>query len=321
MTQNNVCAYLDVLGFKSYILKDLRGALDLLNDPQSIIFSESIERRIHPPESYTDATLRSLAERRVLGSFDYYLPFSDSIFIQSSNPDLFVAQISTFLLRTFWVKSCVFDVPESREEPSRVTMLCLDREEGKISTRETAYWFPGLFRGGISFGECVPVQINSLVNSEMRPITNLVGKAVVEAVEIVEGSAEVPRLKGPRLICSQSFYEALSDKHERYVVKVDKGYEVLWPAFAFIEGNDVKLELINQFGSLFRPAVNLWKAYNHLDVGIHYYTFLKLVVRSALHYFSFNHENLRLAQEHITTKLEEKHLQLKTGDLMGSQYT
>jgi len=319
MVQNNVCAYLDVLGFKSYILKDLRGALDLLNDPQSIILSEFIERRIHPPESYADATLRTLAERRALSSFDYFLPFSDSIFIQSSNPDLFVAQISTFLLGTFLLKSHAYDIPESNEEPSKITMSYFDLEEGKITISESN-WFPGLFQGGISFGECVPVQINSLVNSEMRPVTNLVGKAVVEAVEIVEGSAEVPRLKGPRLICSQSFYEALSDKHERYVVKVDKAYEVLWPAFVFIEGNDVKLELINQFGSLFRPAVNLWKAYNHLDVGIHYYTLLKLIVRSALHYFSFNHENLKIAQEHIITKLAQNHLQLKTGDLMGSQY-
>ena len=71
MTQNNVCAYLDVLGFKNYILKDLRGALDLLNVPQSIILSESIERRIHPTESYTDATLRALAERHAPSSFNY----------------------------------------------------------------------------------------------------------------------------------------------------------------------------------------------------------------------------------------------------------
>ncbi|MBU1207110.1 MAG: hypothetical protein KKH04_09320 [Proteobacteria bacterium] len=314
MTQNNVCAYLDVLGFKSYIFKDLRGALGLLNDCQSIIHSEFIERRIHPPESYTDATLRTLAERHALSSFDYLLPFSDSIFIRSSNPDLFVAQISTFLLRTFLVKSHAFDIPESSEEPSKVTMKYFDLEEGKISISES-YWFPGLFQGGISFGECVPVQINSLVNNEMQPITNLVGKAVVEAVQL-QGSIE-----GPRLICSQSFYQALSDKHERYVIKVDKGYEILWPAFAFIEGNDVKLELINQFGSLFRPAVNLWKAFNHLDSGIHYYNFLKLIVRSTLHYFSFNREDLKLAQEHIITKLAQKDLQLKTRDLMGSHYT
>ena len=81
------------------------------------------------------------------------------------------------------------------------------------------------------------------------------------------------------------------------LIKTDYNYEILWPAYEFIANEDVNLELINKFEHLFLPAVDLRKAYNHFEDGIHYYNFLKLIVVGTLHYFSFNDCDLKVAND------------------------
>jgi hypothetical protein len=137
----------------------------------------------------------------------------------------------------------------------------------------------------------------------------------IEAVQL-----ETSGVKGPRLICTQAFYEGLTNKYERYIIPYDKTgnlFEILWPAFAYINGNDIDLELINQFEEFFNPAVTLWKAFNHFESGINYYNFLKLIIQSTLHYFSFDATHLEKAKRHITERLRQVDMDLKTNDLMG----
>jgi hypothetical protein len=315
MNQQNACAYLDLLGFKYFLSRDLKGAIALLDNHHTIISLHNLVREMRQKRN-RPKSLVELAKRNEISSFDYFLPFSDSIFIQSSKPEKFVAQLSSFLLNTFLFKSHAFGSPENFEDPSIITMtnLKVDESGDIISTQTSEYWFPVMFRGGISFGECHPMKINSIIENKLQSIFNLVGKAVVEAVKIEQ------TVKGPRLICSKSFYDALRGSFERYIIKIDNNYEILWPAYAFIAGNDAESELINQFEDLFLPAVNLWKAYNHFDDGIHYYNFLKLIVRSTLHYFSFNDGDLKVARDFIANRLKQVDLGLKRRDLMGSHY-
>lgn len=311
------CVFLDLLGFKYYVYKDIAGAIGLLNNYQTIIHTKIKVSQITSKEREEDAELRNLIEQGRLSSFDCFLPFSDSILIQSSNPDLLIPQLSNLMRNTFLFTSHAYTIPESLEDPSIVTMRTLGiNEAGEVSaTKSKAHWFPVMFRGGIAYGECHSLQINSLINGRLSTITNLVGKAVIEAVKI-----ESSGIKGPRLVCTRSFYEVLQNKYRRHIIPYDRDgifYEVLWPAFAYIDGNDVKLELSNQFEDLFMPAVNLWKAINHLDSGIHYYNFIKLIIQSTLHYFSANTSQLEIAKEYIVKRLNQVDMTMKINDLVG----
>lgn len=322
MSENRfACAYLDLLGFQDFLDRDLQGALGLLTDFHTIIQTEVIASKLHPIESSTNGILKILAERRALNSFECFLPFSDSIFIKSSKPDLFVGQLSSFLLRTFLFKAHVFRCPESQHDPTKVTIKEIGVDiDGKVTAEDKeAFWFPAIFRGGIDYGDCYSIEVNSIKNGKLTVVTNLVGKSVVKAVNLEK------EIKGPRLFCTQAFYEALRDKLERYIVRVDESrenlYEIYWTAFNFIETNDCEGELINSFEEVFMPAVNLWKAYNHLESSLHYYNFLKLIVRGTLHFFSFKEDELNQAKKHIILSLKREGLENKAEDLIGSHFT
>jgi hypothetical protein len=260
-----VCAYLDMLGFKYFIFKDLKGAIESLNSYHMMLDlkMQSMMMRRRRNNSNSEE-LNKIIERGEISSFDHFLPFSDSIFIQSSMPDLFVAQLSSFLISTFGLKSSTYAFSEKGKDPSIVSIRnsSVDSNGSVIQRNALEYWFPVLMRGGISFGECHPININSIIDKHFKTIPNLVGSAVVEAVQLEQAI----KGEGPRLICSQAFFNALQDKHDKYIIKYDNianAHEILWPAFTYIEGNDVHLELINQYENLFRPAANLWKAYGH----------------------------------------------------------
>jgi hypothetical protein len=311
------CVFLDLLGFKYYVYKDIAGAIGLLSNYQTIIHTKIMVSRIRKEKKEESEEIRKLIEQGRISSFDCFLPFSDSILIQASKPDLLIPQLSNFLLNTFLLTSRAYAIPESLEDPSIVTIRTVGLNEAGSAAAEDskAYWFPVMFRGGIAYGECHAVQINSLINGSPSSMTNLVGKAVIEAVQI-----ESSGIKGPRLICTRAFIEALQDKYERHIVEFNKDgkyFEILWPTFTFIEGNDVNLEMINQFEELFVPAVNLWKSNNHTESGIHYYNFLKLIITSTLHYFSFESSKLQIASRHIASRLRKVDMELKIKDLMG----
>ena len=102
---------------------------------------------------------------------------------------------------------------------------------------------------------------------------------------------------------------------KQYIRKteVDKYYEVLWPAYHFIESNG-KGEL-HKFDELFDLAVNLWKVFNHTQFSTHYFALLGLITASTLA-FAQKIGCLNEAVQFIEKKLETHELSSKKDVLL-----
>lgn len=305
----NVVAYLDILGFGNHTYINIEEALELLSDYQTIINQKIIDNKLHPPSSYSK-DLQELAKQNVVDSFEYFLPFSDSLFIQSSSPNDFVKQISSFLLDCFLLKSNSYSNPEDPSDPSKVTIKEIGIKKGKIVKKDKPYhWHPLLFRGGISYGETYVFDINAIVDSNFTKIKNIAGHALVKAVKELE-----PLGKGPRLFCDIDFVNQLNSETKEYCKKLsDKHYEILWPAFYYIKANNTESE-INKICELIKPAANLWKAYNHLSFGIHYWEFLRLVVGASIKCFEIQ-GGRKIAENAISRCMESIGLKNKESAL------
>lgn len=300
MENKKICAFLDILGFRSYILSDTNGALSLLEDYQDVLNQKIIDNKLHPPESYSDKDLKETAKKCLIDSFEYFLPFSDSILIVSNDPNLFIIQISHFVLDCFMLSSNLYTHPDNKEFPTTV--------------RENEHWYPLLFRGGIVYEDVIAIEINSIEGSNLNVITNLSGKAVVKSVSLEKFD------KGPRLFCNKEFIDLLSNDVKYLILSLEDGehFEILWPAIIYNEFNDCKIE-IHEFINIFIPAVNLWKAFNHLKEGIHYYKFLKLIVKSTISFFEWK-GYLKEAKEFVSNIINDQGLELKKSDLVDSHF-
>lgn len=113
MEEKKACVFLDLLGFKYFVYKDISGAIGLLNNYQTIIHTKLMVSRMHREEKDDNEDIRRLIEEGRLSSFDCFLPFSDSILIQSSKPDLLVPQLSNFMKNTFLFTSNAYSIPET----------------------------------------------------------------------------------------------------------------------------------------------------------------------------------------------------------------
>lgn len=306
---DKIVAYLDILGFGNHTYTNVEEALELLSDYQTIINQKIIDNKLHPPSSYS-SQLQDLAKQNIIDSFEYFLPFSDSLFIQSSTANDFIKQISSFLLDCFLLKSNNYYTPEDPSDPSKVTIKEIGIENGKVVKKDKPYhWHPLLFRGGISYGNTCVFDINAIVGSNLTKIKNIAGPALVKAVKELETSG-----KGPRLFCDIEFIGQLDDEINKYCKELsDSHYEILWPAFHFIKGNDLKSES-SKICELIRPVANLWKAYNHLSFGIHYWEFLRLVVGASIKYFETQGDR-KVAEEAISNCLKSIGLENKEKEL------
>ena len=162
-----------------------------------------------------------------------------------------------------------------------------------------------LFRGGISYGETYVFDINAIVDSNLTKIKNIAGPALVKSVKELE-----PLGKGPRLFCDLEFTDQLDEEAKKYCkILSDNHYEILWPAFYFIKSNDLQSES-SKICELIRPVANLWKAYNHLSFGIHYWEFLRLVVSASIRYFEIQ-GNRKVAEEALSNCLKSVGLEIK----------
>lgn len=266
-------AYLDILGFAGYCQRDVNVAIDLLQNYKFVV-----DQKITDESFPYDSQLEKFAEERLITSFDYFLPFSDSLFIQSStqssSPDLFLRQLSHFIIACFTLTSTYYSNPSNPHDPAKVEGSNIEFNGKKlIRNPQTKYYPPLLFRGGISFGEAVTFQVNAINGRKLTPITNIAGKALVKVVKELE-----PTDKGPRLFLDCDFYQELNDDTRKYCRKImrkdfasENLYEVLWPAFDDDISND-----------LLCPAINFCIAYKNKDWGVHYYEFVKLVINSLL---------------------------------------
>jgi hypothetical protein len=275
-------AYLDLLAFSNHVRENTQDALMAFTTYRTILETKLIDDITHPPSSYSNPILQDLATRHSVNSFNHFLPFSDSVFISSEDPDLFLQQLGSFVLHCFTFTSLQYQHPENASDPIRVsnTSITKDKEGREIKTE--ANWYPTLFRGGIAWGEAIPIELMGIVKNKPQKIANLAGKAVVRAVGLES------KIKGPRIVFEKDLYERLNPQTKVYVIETEvKGlYELLWPAFHYIPTNGASE--INRFYELFTPSVNLWQAYNHTPFSEHYFKFVELVVIGTIKIFEAN---------------------------------
>ncbi len=111
---------MDLLGFSNYTQTDTNSALILLENQQLILNQKIADNKIHPEDSYHDEEEKLLAERCLIDSFEYFLPFSDSVFIIATSPDKFVKQLSCFLLECFRLTADSYSNPEDEKNPTEI---------------------------------------------------------------------------------------------------------------------------------------------------------------------------------------------------------
>jgi hypothetical protein len=294
LSKNRICAYIDILGFKGIINKDINGAIQLISDYQETLRIKKIDESMFK-EQYEkkekDMNLKSLFDKSIIDSFEYFIPFSDSAFIIANNADKFVFQISNHLLGSFMLGGYIYDDRHSRNKD--------DLRQVNNSKRK---WYPLLFKGGIAYGDCVPIKIRQIAESKIVEIYNVLGTAVVEAVGLEES------IKGPRLFCTTKFYNRISNNDSRRIVvpsEIDNIYEVLWPMPYVMEKG------INGYKQLLEIGINLWKHFNHEEFGFYYFKLLELIIHSILEAYKTNKNEFQRAIDVIKDKFRENSIDIR----------
>lgn len=287
---NKKCiAYLDLLGFKNYVTsnKNCAYAANVLISVNIILKTLLIDQNNHPADSYEEESLKKLAERTSVTSFESLLPLSDSIFITSNEANLFIEQLSSFLLSCFRFYASQYVNPEDPEYPEHVNERVFDIQKKEFVDKPSK-WYPVLFRGGISSGEVLyddVISIDKRKKPSAQTTPNIIGKGVVQAVQL-EGSG-----KGPRLFIDNNFYKKLNKKNKKFVRKDTNGNKYfLWPVFQMSEMNSYENAWF-ELRSLVDASINLWKAYRNKPYGEHYLEFMKLVMDSFVCFCEVEHSN------------------------------
>ena len=193
MKKEQTVAYLDLLAFSSHVRDNLPDALMAFTTYSKILETKLKDNSLYPPTSYTDQISKDCAKKMSVDSFSNFLPFSDSIFITSEEPNLFIKQLGTFVLRCFKFALNTFDY-------------------------NTFTKYPTLFRGGIAIGEAIPIELIGIVKGKQQIIPNIAGEAVVKAVALEQ------KVKGPRIVFGKDFFEKLDKSTKVYIseTKEDK---------------------------------------------------------------------------------------------------
>lgn len=275
-----IVAFLDVLGFSNYTKEDTDGAVRLLGHQELILNLKLQDGKLYPASKYPDASLATTAESHLVDSFKHFLPFSDSIFLVSEDPDKFAKQLSNFLIECFMLIGHVFDAPkEDALNPEVVSVT-----ELPSMARRKEKWYPPLYRGSLASGEVRVGGVTAVEDGKVLRVPNLAGSAAVKAV-MAEKNCLGPdkrKCRGPRLLCESGFEKNFGPDIQQYFRKVtEETSELLWPAFIYNLNNNSRIEM-SEFIKLWSPAVALWKSKRGHPAFEHYDEFLKLLVRSFL---------------------------------------
>lgn len=287
-------AYIDLLGFSNYVLKDHSNnddaAAHMLQELVHVLRTKYVDSLTHPITSYNDPTTAAIAEDTSINNFEAFLPISDGIFITGYDPVKALPQIARFLCDCFTNYAANFN--RKGKDPAELTELeiIILNLDGTATTRKT-FAHPILFRGGGSFGEVdymdssylyrnpYPIDSNIKNQSNGAPLyhfVNLTGKSVLDAVSF--DKSELCRGTGPRFYIHDTLYDELVARNAENVLdfveietkKDENGNDVtlrylLWPAFSMIFDNPFHSEFINNFRRVLTPAVELWWAYKNID--------------------------------------------------------
>jgi hypothetical protein len=276
-----IVAYIDLLGTSNNMEENTNDAIMTFSTYNTILSSKIWDGIVNPVDSYPKE-LQDLVKKSAINSFEYFIPFSDSIFIVSDNIDSFITQLSSFVYNCFNFTSNFYLHPEDKNNPIKGKMIknSLNKNDEIVSDYIDCKYYPTIFRGGIAYGEVFPIDLYSISNKKSEKRINIAGKAVVQAVKL-EG-----KVKGPRIIFHKEVFDRIGKLIQRKYVRKIKGtelYEILWPAIKYISENGIKD--IDSFFDMFTSAVNLWQSYNQTQYSEHYFCFMELIVASTLQFY------------------------------------
>ena len=269
---DKVAAYLDLLGFSEAVKQDLNDAVGMLSGYQTIV-----SQMVSATQSHGATHLQQFG----IGSVDSLMPFSDSIFMTSKDPDLFVKQLSRFLLDSFQMHADLYANPENPTDPIEVTEYLIKPGTAQ-PTPILARWRPILFTGGISFGDVVDLGMNSIVTGQANLHTIVAGIAIVRAVGL-----EKKRGKGPTIQCDDQFVAQLqASVIKKYIQHLPSKriYRLFWTNALYNEQDEFS-HFQQEFDQLFLAACNLWKAYKSETYGEYYAELMIQLINGTKHYF------------------------------------
>ena len=299
--KKRVVVYLDLLGSKSSIKEDIEGAIGRQSDFTEVRRVVRMLERIQPPSMLPEGQLKRLAKRNALDSFSHLLPMSDSVFIVSDQPDMVAEQLSTLLSKCFQYDTADFELSKDIQHVSTGKPMSSSGTAEKDKCKKNCY--PILFRGGISYGGVKVVEDQAISGGHDVSIPNVIGPGVVQAVDL-----EQMRLPGPRILCDREFVDQLKGVAANYLRREGDSWELLWPAFCYVEGDDERAQSY-VLNDLFDSAFALWQCYRGTPFEKHYSSFLELIVRSHLA-FAESASDPELVNEFLNQKLDEFGLRL-----------
>lgn len=306
-----IVAYIDLLGTKRRMEESAEDALRPIYSYNNILIGNVCEEISHTTESY-EKPFQELAKINSINSFDYFLPFSDSIFIASYDCNSFIKQLGNYIFKLYYITRDLYNNPIDTSKPEKVLMHTFSfNQDGTSEIKEnTCNYYPALFRGGLSFEDISPIELLGIVNKQPTRIPILTGKSVCNAVKL-EG-----KVKGPRLVLDKNVYDQLDNDTRDYcrtTPEYQDLYEILWPAFNYIKHSKPqhdKLE-IDEIRKMLKPTNNLWKAYNHMDCSIHYFNLIELIIASTIQFFDKKCQLKELAKDEVSKWLKDNDMQDK----------
>lgn len=312
MDKKNIVAYIDLLAFSNHLRENTSDALMAINNYNTILSTKIREEITNPVSSYPKE-LQKLAKDHSIDSFDFFLPFSDSVFLMSDDCSSFIKQLGHFVLQSFTLTAHFYEKPIDSSNPEKgyINNYSINKDGKVVFNQGECNYYPALFRGGIAYGEAFPIELCSVIDKNPSKAKVITGKAVVNAVRL-ESS-----VKGPRLVFGQDVFDQLDDDTRDYCRLIPEGdnmYEILWPALKFIKQNEedqCKQEMIQKMDKIIVPAYNLWKAYNHTPYSAHYFNFIELIIASTIQFFDKKCQLKEFAIEKIQAWIDQYELKDK----------
>lgn len=308
---NNKCiAFLDILGFSDCIVKNKNAAYaaNILFTTKHVLKTKIIDSKKH----YEDNDdIEKLVLRDAVTSFERMIPISDSIFITSNDPNVFIKQISSFLLECFSNDAENYSY-YTKDNNGDVIKKGFGSDWDSIYTKDK--WYPILFRGGISYGEVLYEDIISIYDSNPIITPNIVGKSVVAAVSLEENEGKG---NGPKLFIDDAFYEQLNDENKLFVKTEPNGTKhVLWPGFKYSSIYDLKNEY-DKFEKILQYSIFLLKMYEKESFKNKYIDFVKIVIDSFVCFCNKEYHNqIDLVKNKIRDYIKEQDIDLVMFDLI-----
>jgi len=308
---DKIVAYLDLLGFCNFTQQDKNGAIKMLNDYLTVLYIKINDDALNPPNSYPSG-LRALAKRKSIDTFSHFLPFSDSIFVVSEDgdPTNFLTQLGNFVLEVFLLgqRGQRDGANPVSEDVAHFTFEG-NGKENKTVLKEKR--FPVLFRSGIAYGDAEIFKNEPLISivDKQRQKTHIVsGKAVVDAVGLVEGG----KTRCPDILLSPCLVERIQDPQfkQAHIETCGQNSRLLWPAFNYDPDNS-----LSKFSEMFTPAVALWNYHSHGECSDIYFNFLKLIIKSTMSLFCGTSESC--TKTYINKQIDDLGMTSKKEALWG----